>query len=119
MPCAPRAGEGLTLASRGFIHPSPLPGSSMKVLTNQQIQEKRALAQSIDVSLQVGKNGITESTVAELKAQLHKRKLVKVRLLKSATEGGAEDDAQAQALATAADAILIERRGHTAVYFRG
>ena len=86
--------------------------------SNKQLQEKRAQAQSLAVSLQVGKNGVTDATVAELKAQLHKHKLVKVRLLRSATEGGAQDDAQAEALATAADAVLVEVRGHTAVFWR-
>ena len=58
------------------------------------------------------------ATVEELSAQLKKRKLVKVRLLKTATEGGAQDDAQAQQLAEATHATLIEVRGHTAVFFR-
>ena len=90
----------------------------MDKLTNAQVQEKRAAAQQIDVSLQVGKNGVTPATVEELSAQLKKRKLVKVRLLKTATGGGAEDEGQAKALAEATHSILIEVRGHTAVYFR-
>ena len=92
----------------------------MRELTQKQIQDKRSEAQALTVTLQVGKNGVNDATVAELKAQLHKRKLVKVRLLKSSTEGGAaaQEEAQASALATACDAVLIERRGHTAVFFR-
>lgn len=90
----------------------------MDKLTNAQIQEKRAAAQQIDVTLQVGKGGITEATLAELNAQLKKKKLVKVRLLKTATEGGAQDDTQAQKLAEGTRSNLIEVRGHTAVYFR-
>ena len=90
----------------------------MDKLTNSQIQQKRAEAQQIDVSLQVGKNGVTPATVEELSNQLKKRKLVKVRLLKTATEGGAQDGDQAQALADATHSTLIEVRGHTAVFFR-
>lgn len=90
----------------------------MDKLTNAQIQQKRAEAQQIDVSLQVGKNGVTPATVEELSAQLKKRKLVKVRLLKTATEGGAHDQDQAAALAEATHSTLIEVRGHTAVFFR-
>lgn len=90
----------------------------MDKLTNAQIQQKRAEAQQIDVSLQVGKNGVTPATVEELSAQLKKRKLVKVRLLKTATEGGAQDKDQATGLAEATNSILIEVRGHTAVFFR-
>lgn len=90
----------------------------MDKLTNANIQEKRAAAQQIDVTLQVGKNGVNDATVAELNAQLKKKKLVKVRLLKTATEGGAEDDNQAARLAEATRSTLIEVRGHTAVFFR-
>ena len=90
----------------------------MDKLNNKQIQEKRAAAQQIDVTLHVGKGGVNAATIAELDAQLKKKKLVKVRLLKSATEGGAQDDAQAQGLADATRSVLVEVRGHTAVFFR-
>lgn len=90
----------------------------MDKLNNKQIQEKRAAAQQIDVTLHVGKGGVNDATIAELDAQLKKKKLVKVRLLKSATEGGAQDGSQAERLAEATRSALIEVRGHTAVYFR-
>jgi RNA-binding protein len=90
----------------------------MDKLTNAQIQQKRAEAQQLEVSLQVGKNGVTPATVEELSAQLKKRKLVKVRLLKTATEGGSQDQDQAKALAEGTNSTLIETRGHTAVFFR-
>jgi RNA-binding protein len=91
----------------------------MDKLTNAQIQQKRADAQQLDVTLHVGKNGINDATIAELDAQLKKKKLVKVRLLKTATEGGAQDETQGQMLAEATRSMLIETRGHTAVFFRG
>jgi RNA-binding protein len=90
----------------------------MKELTNKQLQELRGQAQALAVTLQVGKNGITPATVEELSLQLKKKKLVKVRLLKSATEGGANDDAQAESLAASTASRLLEVRGHTAVYYR-
>ena len=90
----------------------------MDKLTNAQVQEKRAAAQQLDVTLHVGKNGVNDATFAELDAQLKKKKLVKVRLLKTATEGGSEDQTQAQKLAEGTRSHLIEVRGHTAVYFR-
>ena len=90
----------------------------MDKLTNAQIQAKRAEAQQIDVTLHVGKGGVNEGTVAELDAQLKKKKLVKVRLLRTATEGGAQDDTQAARLADGTRSTLVEVRGHTAVFFR-
>jgi len=90
----------------------------MNRLDADQLRAKRALANQLDVTLHVGKNGINDATVAELKAQLHKKKLVKVRLLKSATEGGSANQEQAEALAAKTDAQLVEVRGHTAVFWR-
>ncbi|MHB1262133.1 MAG: YhbY family RNA-binding protein [Thermoplasmatota archaeon] len=89
----------------------------MDKLTNPQIQKKRADAQQIDVSLQVGKNGVTPATIEELSAQLKKRKLVKVRLLPSSSETASPED-QVKALAEGTHSTLIETRGHTAVFFR-
>ncbi|HJQ93276.1 MAG TPA: YhbY family RNA-binding protein [Candidatus Thermoplasmatota archaeon] len=89
----------------------------MDKLTNPQIQKKRAEAQQIDVSLQVGKNGVTPATIEELSAQLRKRKLVKVRLLPSSSESASPED-QVKALAEGTNSLLIETRGHTAVFFR-
>jgi RNA-binding protein len=89
----------------------------MDKLTNAQIQQKRAEAQTIDVTLHVGKNGVTPTTIEELSAQLKKRKLVKVRLLPSSAESASAED-QVKALAEGTRSTLIETRGHTAVFFR-
>lgn len=87
-------------------------------LDPDQARAKRSEAQRLAVTFHVGKNGINEAAVAELLAQLKRNKLVKARLLPAATSGGAEDKAQAEALAAAVGAHLIEVRGHTAVFFR-
>jgi RNA-binding protein len=89
----------------------------MDKLTNAQVQQKRAEAQALDVTLHVGKNGVTPTTVEELSSQLKKRKLVKVRLLPSSSESASTED-QVKALAEGTHSTLIETRGHTAVFFR-
>lgn len=89
----------------------------MDKLTNAQVQQKRAEAQALDVTLHVGKNGVTPTTVEELSAQLKKRKLVKVRLLPSSSESASPEE-QVRALAEGTHSTLIETRGHTAVFFR-
>ncbi len=57
---------------------------------------------------------------AELDRHLKKDKRVKVRLLRSATEGGEheQEKAQAEGLAEATNSVLVDRRGHTAVFWR-
>jgi RNA-binding protein len=96
----------------------------MKELTKDQVQAKRAEAQALAVTLHVGKNGVTDATIEELRAQLRKKKLVKVRLLRAALgeegEEGKESktmEAQAARLAQGSQGVLIELRGHTAVFW--
>jgi RNA-binding protein len=77
-------------------------------------EDLRAKAQSIDVTVWVGKAGI-ESVSEELADQLDSRELVKVKFLRSA-RGRAETDELAAELADLVDADLIETRGNTGVY---
>ena len=44
-----------------------------------------AKGQSIDVSVRIGKDGVTEALISELNIQLKKRGLVKVKANKSAS----------------------------------
>ncbi len=92
----------------------------MKPLTTKQIYEKRAEAQKLAVAVTVGKNGITDATLTELERHLKKDKMVKVRLLRSATEGGENtlEAEQAAKLAEATNSVIVDRRGHTAVFWR-
>lgn len=77
----------------------------------------RSEAQKLDQTVKVGKSGVTPTIVDELKAQVERRGLVKVGLLKSATwEEGKGNIAEELAERTGAD--LVEVRGNTAVYAR-
>ncbi len=85
--------------------------------SNKDIQQKRAEANSLDSTVHVGKNGITDATISELEGQLKAKRLVKVRLLKSATyETGIQE--QAEKLARATASTLVDVRGHTAVFWK-
>ena len=65
--------------------------------------------------IHIGKNGITDATVEELKKQIKANRLVKVKMLKSS---GVDNKTLAQQLADATKATLIEVRGSTAVLYR-
>jgi len=65
----------------------------------------------IPVTLHVGKSGITDSLIEELKEQIRRKKLVKVRMLR--TSGNRAD--VAAELAEKAGAEIVEVRGLTAV----
>jgi RNA-binding protein len=76
----------------------------------------RAQAQDIDVTVWVGKAGIS-AVVDELDDQLADRELVKVKFLRAA-RGTKGTDELAEELAEDVEAELIETRGNTAVYHR-
>ncbi|RLI88147.1 MAG: RNA-binding protein [Candidatus Altiarchaeales archaeon] len=61
--------------------------------------------------IQIGKSGITEPLIAEIKAQLKKRKILKVRILKSARTADRKEIAQEVAERAKADLLVV--RGNT------
>ena len=50
----------------------------------KQIKKLRAQTHSMEPVLQIGKGGVTSSVVKEIRLQLKKRKLIKIKLLSSA-----------------------------------
>ncbi|PIN78540.1 RNA-binding protein [Candidatus Woesearchaeota archaeon CG_4_10_14_0_2_um_filter_33_10] len=51
-----------------------------KMLNNKKLKEK---AKTLEPVIRIGKNGLTESTIKEIKKQLNKKKLIKVKLLRA------------------------------------
>jgi RNA-binding protein len=84
-------------------------------LTAAQIRFLRGQAHDLRALLQVGGKGVTEALVAELGVALEHHELVKVKVAASDRE---ERDALIASLAGAADAVLVQRIGHTAVLYR-
>jgi RNA-binding protein len=89
----------------------------MTELSSHDLAALKATGQSLDVAFQIGKSGVTDGVVKELAAWLEREPLVKVKLLK-----GSRDDADAKTvaadLAEKAGAMLVEVRGHTALFYR-
>ena len=65
----------------------------------------------------IGKNRVSEELLKEIKKQLDKKEMVKVKILKSALEG---DEAKKIASRTAeqTEASLVDVRGHTFMLYR-
>ena len=79
------------------------------------IHKLKAQATEIDATIWVGKNGLTDSVVKELKDQLRSKRLVKVKILKNAVEGIPRNKV-ARELEEHSGAKLLEARGGVAVY---
>jgi len=54
---------------------------------SKQDKDFRKKAVKLTVSIQLGKNGLDETQIAEIINQLKKKKLIKVKMLKSFVEG--------------------------------
>lgn len=96
---------------------SRLGAAKMSDLSSHDIAGLKASGQSLSAAFQVGKSGITEGVVAELKAWLEREPLVKVKVLPGARED-ADTKTLAQDLADRAGVVLVEIRGHTALFYR-
>jgi RNA-binding protein len=79
------------------------------------IQKLKAQAAEIEITVWVGKNGVTDSIIKELEDQLISKRLVKVKILKNAL-GQAPRNRIARELEEKSGATLVETRGGVAVY---
>ena len=84
-------------------------------LTNAQTRFLRGQAHPLRAMLQVGGKGITDALVAEIGNALEQHELIKVKV---AAEDREVRDAMVGELAERTGAALVQRIGHTAVFYR-
>jgi RNA-binding protein len=77
---------------------------------------KRALAEERP-TIKIGKGGVSQELLKEIDKQLDKKKMVKVKILKTAL---GEDEAKsfASKIAEQTEAFLVEVRGHTFMLYK-
>jgi RNA-binding protein len=81
-------------------------------LDKKRIIELRGKAQALPSTVHIGKEGITQTIIAEITKQLKKTKLVKIKLLPALEMDRRETGLE---LAKATSSTLIEVRGRTVV----
>nr|AIF05839.1 putative RNA-binding protein [uncultured marine group II/III euryarchaeote KM3_187_D06]AIF18052.1 putative RNA-binding protein [uncultured marine group II/III euryarchaeote KM3_80_H04] len=79
---------------------------------------KQALNPSLEVTIRVGKSGLTESVVDELDSQLKSRTMVKAKLNRGLADDSADRQNLWQMLAEQTSSKLILMRGNIAVFYR-
>jgi RNA-binding protein len=87
-------------------------------MEKEKLYKLKSEANQINPILNIGKNGVTDTLIEELNKQIKAYRLVKVRVLKSAEEGGKDVKAIAEEIAVATRSTLIEVRGRTVVLYR-
>ena len=90
----------------------------MSKITTRMKRHVRHVLKDENPTIWVGKEGLTSQLVAEMKKQLQKNKMVKVRILPAALV--AENTAQliAAKAAEQTNSALVEVRGHVFILFR-
>ena len=74
-------------------------------------------AKQLEPAIRIGKKGVSEQQLKQIMALLKKKKLIKIRLLKSYLEGK-DKKAEARKIAELADARLIDAVGFVVVLAR-
>ncbi len=79
---------------------------------------KRALDPTLEVTIRVGKSGLTDSVVSELNSQLKSRTFVKAKLNRGLADDSADRKNLWQMLADSTNSTLVVMRGNVAVFYR-
>lgn len=86
-------------------------------MDKKKLYELKSEASQLKPVIHIGKNGLTDPIVDELKNQIKANRLVKVKILKSTFEN--EDTIElSQKIADATNTTLIDVRGNNVVLYR-
>ena len=85
------------------------------MITTKQRASLRALAQKIQPSMQIGKEGLKPESVTQIEEMLEAKELVKIRVLKNSEE---DIKALANALAYEIGAECVQVIGSVFVFYR-
>jgi RNA-binding protein len=88
-------------------------------MDKEKLYKLRSEATHIKPMINVGKSGVSDQLIIELKKTLKDKHLVKVKVLKSASYEDEEGiDGVAEKLAAATRSTIIDVRGHSVVLYR-
>ena len=81
--------------------------------------KRNAMDSSLEITIRVGKLGINDSVIDELKQQLKKRKLVKMKVNQGIANGSSERKDLFSSISSSSESILVFQRGNIAVFWSG
>ncbi|NQU78986.1 YhbY family RNA-binding protein [Candidatus Woesearchaeota archaeon] len=87
------------------------------VLTKDEIKKLKQKANALEPLVRIGKNGLTESVVAQIKKLVTKRKIVKIKFLRSFLDSN-DKKAAAKDLANSTDSEIVEQVGFVVVLYK-
>ena len=81
--------------------------------------KRRALDNALEITIRVGKQGVNESVIYELKQQLVKRKLIKMKVNQGVASSSEERKLLFESISRESESYLVLQRGNTAVFWSG
>ena len=81
--------------------------------------KRNAMDSSLEITIRVGKLGINDSVIDELKQQLKKRKLVKIKVNQGIANGASERKELFSLISSSSESTLVFQRGNIAVFWSG
>ena len=87
----------------------------MLAMNKDQLMKLRQKGKALSATVQIGKNGLTAALIEELKKQLKKRKLVKVKLTKGYVDSFKEEGKDKKEVV----AMLAEKTNSELIYCVG
>jgi RNA-binding protein len=84
-------------------------------LSERQRKYLRGLGHALNPVLLIGSAGLTPGVIAEARRALHDHELIKVKFRGAEREAR---DAGLAELATSTESVLVQRIGHTALYYK-
>ena len=81
--------------------------------------KRKALDNTLEITIRIGKQGLNESIIEELKQQLVKRKLVKMKVNQGVASNNEERKLLFESISNNSKSYLVLQRGNTAVFWSG
>ena len=81
--------------------------------------KRKALDNTLEITIRVSKQGVNESLIDELKQQLLKRKLIKMKVNQGVASNNEERKLLFQSISNDSESYLVFQRGNTAVFWSG
>ena len=81
--------------------------------------KRKALDNTLEITIRIGKQGLNESVIEELKQQLVKRKLVKMKVNQGVASNNEERKSLFESISNNSESYLVLQRGNTAVFWSG
>lgn len=81
--------------------------------------KRKALDNALEITIRVGKQGVNESVIYELKQQLVKRKLIKMKVNQGVASNSEERKLLFESISSESESYLVLQRGNTAVFWSG